>query len=65
MNNKKTLILSTMLFVGAVSLWILAKDFSEITVSIRILIALGGALLSGGITYLLSMNNKHEDEERK
>ncbi|MFF2449037.1 histidine kinase [Neobacillus sp. NPDC058068] len=53
-----TLIIPIMIIVMAVALWMLNKDFSEIQLGIRLIIALGAALFSGAISYFLFPNNE-------
>jgi hypothetical protein len=46
-------VIPIMILVVGLALWMLQKDYSEIELSIRILIAVGAALLSGIISYFL------------
>ena len=47
------IVLPIMIIVAFLALWFLAKDYATIPLSTRILIALGGSLLSGVISYFL------------
>jgi hypothetical protein len=51
--NRFKIVLPTMILVLFLSMWVLEKDYSTVPLQIRILIAAGGALLSGVITYIL------------
>lgn len=58
-NSKRmTFSIPIMAIVGIAALWMLNKSYSEIALSIRILIALGAVLLSGGISYFLFPNEE-------
>lgn len=62
MKKRFTMIISIMIFVGVIALLVLAKDHTAVSAPIRFLIAIGGALLSGGIAYLLSIEKKEENQ---
>ncbi|MCM3164324.1 MULTISPECIES: hypothetical protein [Bacillaceae] len=47
------IVIPTTVVVFVSALWILEKDHSTVPLYIRILISLGGALLSGILTYFL------------
>ncbi|WP_226667936.1 TMEM199/VMA12 family vacuolar ATPase assembly factor [Metabacillus litoralis] len=64
MNKRMTTIIMTMIFVAILSLWILAKDHSAVPLHFRILIAIGGSLLSGVLAYFLSIE-KNDAEKSK
>lgn len=51
--NRFKIVLPTMILVLFLSMWVLEKDYSTVPLQIRILIAVGGALFSGVITYIL------------
>jgi hypothetical protein len=51
--NRFKIVIPTMIIVLILAMWILEKDYSTVPLHIRILIAAGGALLSGVITYIL------------
>jgi hypothetical protein len=42
-----------MILVAILAMWMLGKDYAEIELTTRILIAVGAALLSGVISYFL------------
>ncbi|TXC90543.1 hypothetical protein FS935_11525 [Metabacillus litoralis] len=65
MNKRFTTIIMTMIFVGILSLWILAKDHSVVPLHYRILISFGGSLLSGVLAYLLSMDKSDSEKPTK
>jgi hypothetical protein len=46
-------VIPTMILVAILAAWILEKDYSAIPFEFRILIILGGAMLSGVLTYFL------------
>lgn len=52
--KKLKMIVPVMIVVFLLAVWILNKDYSILSLYIRILIASGGALLSGVLTYFLS-----------
>lgn len=59
LNSKRmTFSIPIMVIVGIAALWMLNRGYSEIDLSIRILIALGAVLLSGGISYFLFPNEE-------
>ncbi|ETI68329.1 hypothetical protein [Neobacillus vireti] len=53
-----TVVIPIMIIVMAVALWMLNKDFSEIQLGIRLIIAIGAALFSGLISYFLFPENE-------
>lgn len=54
MNSKRfAMVIPISIFVGYLALWMLNKDYGEIDISIRILIAIGATILSGVISYFL------------
>ncbi|MCH1624492.1 histidine kinase [Fredinandcohnia quinoae] len=54
MNSKRfSVVIPVSIMVGLIAMWMLNKDFAEIDLSIRLLIAMGATLLSGVITYFL------------
>ncbi|MCM3444467.1 hypothetical protein AB3Z07_27490 (plasmid) [Metabacillus halosaccharovorans] len=50
--------------VFAWALWILEKDHSTVPLYIRILISLGGALVSGILTYFLMRQDSGKVDEK-
>ncbi|MHC0036284.1 histidine kinase [Pseudoneobacillus sp. C159] len=60
--KKFRLVIPISLFVAFLALWMLAKEYAEIDLGIRIIIAVGAAILSGGISFLLFSLDK---EDRK
>lgn len=50
---KKLAIIPIMILVAILAMWMLNKDYTEVAVSIRVLISIGAAILSGGIAYIL------------
>ncbi|WP_442598515.1 histidine kinase [Neobacillus sp. D3-1R] len=50
---KKLTVIPIMILVAILAMWMLNKDYSEIALLIRWIIAIGAALLSGGIAYLM------------
>ncbi|WP_225435304.1 hypothetical protein [Bacillus aerolatus] len=51
--KKLTFVIPIMILVGALSLWMLNKDYSEIDLQIRWLITAGAVVLSGVISFFL------------
>ncbi|MGG3891619.1 hypothetical protein [Metabacillus fastidiosus] len=63
MNMKRVKVaIPVAIVVGALSLWVLEKDHSAVPLTARILIAAGGALLSGVIAFFLLQEDKGRDE---
>lgn len=61
MKQKKSFIVFPVaLMVGIIALLMLKKDYSEIDLSIRLLISLGAAIFSGIITFFLFPNNEQK-----
>jgi hypothetical protein len=58
--KKLNMVIPISLFVAFLALWMLAKDYSDIELGIRVIIALGAAVLSGGISFLLFNLDKQE-----
>ncbi|KAB2332052.1 histidine kinase [Cytobacillus gottheilii] len=52
-----------MILVAIAALWMLDKDFSDIELGIRFLIAIGASLLSGLISYTLFFLD-HRDQRK-
>ncbi|HYK72088.1 MAG TPA: histidine kinase [Pseudoneobacillus sp.] len=50
---KKLAVIPIMILVAILAMWMLNKDYTEVAVSIRVLISIGAAILSGGIAYIL------------
>ena len=46
-----TIVIPIMIIVMVAAIWMLNKDFSEIQLGIRLIIAIGAALFSGVISY--------------
>ncbi len=61
MNNRKVIILPIMILVAAAAMWMLNKDYQQIDMSVRMMIAIGAALLSGVISYFLFKPEKEEN----
>ncbi|URM32302.1 histidine kinase [Cytobacillus firmus] len=61
MKNRKLIVIPIMILVAGAAMWMLNKDYQQIDLMIRLLIAAGAALLSGVISYFLF---KPEKEER-
>ncbi|MBS4191979.1 histidine kinase [Bacillus sp. FJAT-49705] len=59
--RKLTLIIPIMLFVGALAMWMLKRDYSEIEYGTRVLISVGAAILSGVISFFLFKSNKDKN----
>ncbi|MFK9094133.1 hypothetical protein [Bacillus salipaludis] len=58
------IVLPTMLIVAVLATWMLGKYHSAVQLQVRILISLGGALLSGVLTFFLSKQDiDHVDEK--
>lgn len=51
--RKFALIIPIMLFVAAMAMWMLKKDYSEIDYQTRVFISAGAAVFSGIISYFL------------
>ncbi|MED4532006.1 hypothetical protein ABET51_08010 [Metabacillus fastidiosus] len=63
MNMKRVKVaIPVAIVVGALSLWILEKDHSAVPLTARILIAAGGALLSGVIAFFLLQEDKGQNK---
>ncbi len=50
-----------MLFVGALAMWMLKRDYSEIEYGTRVLISVGAAIFSGVISFFLFKSNKEKN----
>ncbi|CAM3373351.1 histidine kinase [Cytobacillus oceanisediminis] len=61
MKNRKLIVIPIMILVAAAAMWMLNKDYQQIDMSIRMLIAAGAALLSGAISYFLFKPEKEEN----
>ncbi|WP_026581749.1 hypothetical protein [Bacillus sp. J33] len=61
MNNRKVIIIPIMILVAAAAMWMLNKDYQQIDMSVRMMIAVGAALLSGVISYFLFKPEKEEN----
>jgi len=48
------IVIPTMIIVAILATWILARDYSEVPLQIRILITAVGAMLSGLLSFILS-----------
>lgn len=48
------IVLPTMILVAVLAIWMLGKYHSAVPLQLRILIAVGGALLSGMCTFFMS-----------
>jgi hypothetical protein len=55
------IVIPTMIIVAILAAWILAKDHSEISLQVRMLITAGGALVSGILSYFLSKDDVEPD----
>lgn len=51
-----------MVLVAVLAMWMLRKEYSEIDLSIRIMISAGAAVLSGGISYFLFALDEKNNE---
>lgn len=51
--NRFKFVIPTMIVVFLLAMWLLGKDYSMVPIHIRILIAVGGSLLSGVLSYFL------------
>lgn len=51
------IVILVMIVVTVLATWILGKDHSALQLQTRILITVGGALLSGVLTYFLSLHD--------
>ncbi|MDM5226882.1 histidine kinase [Cytobacillus sp. NJ13] len=60
MKNRKFIVIPIMIFVAATAMWMLNKDYQQIDMLIRLMIAAGAALLSGVISYFLFKPEKEE-----
>jgi hypothetical protein len=56
-------VIAIMVLVAIAAMWMLDKDYSDIELSIRVLIAIGAALLSGLISYTLFFLD-HRDQKK-
>ncbi|MBM4763193.1 histidine kinase [Bacillus sp. B15-48] len=58
MKSKKfTFVIPIMVIVLAIAIWMLYKDYTELQLGVRLIIAIGAALLSGVISYFLFPEN--------
>jgi hypothetical protein len=55
------IVIPTMIIVAILASWILAKDHSDLSLQVRIMITAGGALLSGILSYFLSKGDVESD----
>ncbi len=55
------IVIPTMIIVAILASWILAKDHSDLSLQVRIMIIAGGALLSGVLSYFLSKGDVESD----
>ncbi|MGD6967140.1 histidine kinase [Rossellomorea vietnamensis] len=60
MKKRLAVAISVSVLVFILALWFLSSNYSEIEQLIRILIALGGTILSGVITYFLFPENERK-----
>jgi hypothetical protein len=51
--KKLTIVIPIMILVAVLAMWMLGKDYAEIELPTRMLIAGGAAILSGIISYFL------------
>lgn len=51
--NRLKVVIPIMIIVTILAMWFLAKDYGALPLQTRVLISLGGALLSGVISYFL------------
>ncbi|MEW9108228.1 histidine kinase [Cytobacillus gottheilii] len=63
MKKKLPAVIAIMILVAIAALWMLDKDFSDIELGIRFLIAIGASLLSGLISYTLFFLD-HRDQRK-
>jgi hypothetical protein len=59
-NLKKFTIIPIMILVAVLAMWMLGKDYDEIELPMRMLIAGGAAILSGVISYFLFAFEKNK-----
>ncbi|TYR76634.1 histidine kinase [Rossellomorea vietnamensis] len=60
MKKRLAVAISVSILVFILALWFLSSNYSEIEQLTRILIALGGTILSGVITYFLFPENERK-----
>ncbi|MBP2241028.1 heme/copper-type cytochrome/quinol oxidase subunit 4 [Cytobacillus eiseniae] len=58
--KKLSFVIPIMIVVAILAIWMLNKDYAEIDFQIRLVIALGAALLSGVISYFLFAFDKEK-----
>jgi hypothetical protein len=58
--KKLTLTIPIMILVAVLAMWMLGKDYAEIELQTRMLIAGGAAILSGVISYFLFAFEKNK-----
>ncbi|GLB59881.1 histidine kinase [Cytobacillus sp. NCCP-133] len=63
MKNRKLIVIPIMILVAAAAMWMLNKDYQQIDMPIRMLIAAGAALLSGVLSYFLFKPEKDGNEK--
>ncbi|MFP5113865.1 hypothetical protein ACSU64_15935 [Bacillaceae bacterium C204] len=51
------IVIPTMVIVAVLATWILGKNHSDIPLQLRIMITLGGALLSGLLSFFMSQQD--------
>ena len=61
--RKLTLVIPIMLFVGALAMWMLKKDYADIEYQTRLLISVGAAVFSGAISFFLFKSNEIKNDE--
>ncbi|MFE8697233.1 histidine kinase [Cytobacillus sp. FJAT-53684] len=59
--KKLAYVIPIMILVAIIAMRMLAKDYSEIDLPIRLVISAGAAVLSGGIAYFLFNADKGKD----
>ncbi|MBM4764766.1 histidine kinase [Bacillus sp. B15-48] len=65
MKSKRfTIVIPIMIIVLAIAIWMLNKDFQEIQLGIKLIIAIGAALFSGAISYILFPENEEKKRSR-
>ena len=62
--NRFKVVIPIMIIVAILSTWILGRDHSTVPVESRILITIGGTLISGIISYIL-LGNKEDKIDPK
>jgi hypothetical protein len=62
--KRLALIIPIMIIVAFLAMWLIEKKYAEVPFDSRILIAVGGSILSGIIAYFLLKNDVHKVDEK-